>query len=764
MVKRFIISFSSLLFAFSANGQQSAVGQWEFFQSFNQLINLQEYRGSIFSAGPGGMFSYDPQSGEVRRFNTLDGMYRLNVSLLDYYEFADVLVLGYQDGTIQMFDGNSFTTISDIKNANIIGSRIPLSVANRENRLYLGFGFGLVSLRFTETDGYLIDFGVRNLLESGDQVEVLDIAFLADSIYITTSKGFFAAKETDNLLDFNAWKLLDTRLFSNLIEWDGNLVLTMGTDIYLLEDGLLNPTPTTFAWSILSRLEDELYGLGSKDGRACLVRFISKNFDFDTTSVLSPSNTSGLLQTPSGIYYSVSDVNGGLLYEPNDQDTLLPLQPNGPLLNFANRLEYLRDTIYAATGGYSSATNPTFNAAGLMAGSQGEWTSYSWITGVLPFGVFDIMDVAYNPFNETLYFTNLGQGLFAVNDTGIATFTPDNSPISMVSGAPDQGRCTGLFVDNEGTLWLADFFPSDNNPVSILTLDLEGNWTTYSHENQNAEGPNVFPEDIIMDLNNNIWVRNMPSRSTAGGQTFGLWVLNPRTRETVNINMGEDQLPDTRVFSFEVDLDGTVWLGTGKGVAAYYSPAEVFTSTSAVWPIFEGRPVLENHVVTAIAVDGANRKWFGTQDAGAWLLNEDATEQVLYFNQENSPLPSNNVLDIAIDQSTGVVYMSTDGGIVSYRGDATDIDYSKGCETIFPNPVRPDYEGLLTINCLPDNAIVKITDAAGYLAYENEANGNSLSWDLRDYNGRKISAGVYYIFAKTDQGSETLFGQFAVVR
>jgi hypothetical protein len=212
------------------------------------------------------------------------------------------------------------------------------------------------------------------------------------------------------------------------------------------------------------------------------------------------------------------------------------------------------------------------------------------------------------------------------------------------------------------------------------------------------------------------------------------------------------------------DKAGTIWVGTDNGVAVFYNSENVLAASNyaAVKPIVNRRPLLESQVVRAIAVDGANRKWIGT-DAGLWLISEDGEALVTHFNTQNSPLPSDKILDIALINKTGEVFVLTHSGLATYRSTATETTVKPDCAVVYPNPVRPGYTGLVGISGLPNNAVVKITDIAGTLVYQAQATGGTLAWDLRAGNGKRVKAGVYLAFSATPDGSQSCISKIAVV-
>jgi hypothetical protein len=163
--------------------------------------------------------------------------------------------------------------------------------------------------------------------------------------------------------------------------------------------------------------------------------------------------------------------------------------------------------------------------------------------------------------------------------------------------------------------------------------------------------------------------------------------------------------------------------------------------------------------VTTIAVDGANNKWIGTNN-GVWLISDDAEEILFRFTKDNSPLPSNDINKIAINPETGVVYIATDIGLVSFRGNATDGASTNDNLLVFPNPVQSDYTGTIAIKGLVENADVRITDVAGQLVFRTKAQGGQAVWNGKNYLNQRPRTGVYYVFVTNTDGSETKTGKF----
>jgi ligand-binding sensor domain-containing protein len=268
----------------------------------------------------------------------------------------------------------------------------------------------------------------------------------------------------------------------------------------------------------------------------------------------------------------------------------------------------------------------------------------------------------------------------------------------------------------------------------------------------------MFPQELLVDRLGQVWMIVDPAK---GG---GITVFNKSTNETAYLSSVQNKggLPTNSVKSIANDREGQVWVGTNEGVVYFPNPGNVFGSIDASRPIFENRFLLRDEAIIAIAVDGGNRKWLGTSN-GVWLLDPTGEELIFNFTEENSPLPSNKIKSIAINSKSGEVYFATDKGLASFRGAATESGFQFEAVKIFPNPVTAEFSGQVAINGLYRDAIVKITDLAGHLVWQTKANGGTATWNARQLNGNRVSTGMYFVFATSEDGSERHVGKIAVI-
>ena len=306
-------------------------------------------------------------------------------------------------------------------------------------------------------------------------------------------------------------------------------------------------------------------------------------------------------------------------------------------------------------------------------------------------------------------------------------------------------------VDAQGKYWIADY-------RNGLLSNSEGNYKTFSPNSLDTLYQ-TRRDSVITDLDGNRWSRR--------GESGRILVTNVKNQSVYVYNsVGSGNLPSNNVKTLALDKDGQIWVGTDRGVVVFDNPSAVFSGKNfdAYTPVFERRRLLGNETVTSIAIDGGNRKWMGTRN-GIFLFNADGTELVINFTEKNSPLPTNEISYITAEPA-GEVYIRTPKGMVSYIGTATEsgLKQDENAVKIFPNPVRPDFEGTIGIEGLVENAFVKITDAAGNLVYETRANGGTAIWNGRTLQGNKVETGVYLIFSANAKGEETCVSRLAVVK
>jgi Two component regulator propeller len=312
---------------------------------------------------------------------------------------------------------------------------------------------------------------------------------------------------------------------------------------------------------------------------------------------------------------------------------------------------------------------------------------------------------------------------------------------------------TGLNFDNNSNLWNLVSW----SPYIIQVLKKDGSWRLLDFSQFTYFNTTV--SKVIFTKNNQAWV----ILARDGGVLIysdvnGLSAPNASNTKVAKIGVGIGNLPTSDVPAICEDLDGKIWIGTQKGVAVFYNPENVFTGAN--WDCQQilieqdgnVQNLLEDDKVNAVAVDGANRKWIGTENSGVYCFSPDGQNEIYHFTFENSPLYSNAIRDIVTDETTGDVFIASEAGIQSFR---TPI--IKGFDNFskvhaYPNPVRPGTSSTVYVKGLVDEAIVKITDVAGNLIWETKAQGGQIQWNLQNFRNEKVVSGTYLINCSTANG------------
>jgi hypothetical protein len=330
----------------------------------------------------------------------------------------------------------------------------------------------------------------------------------------------------------------------------------------------------------------------------------------------------------------------------------------------------------------------------------------------------------------------------------------------------------GLKFDAKGNLWLLNGLQSK----SIKILKKDGVWASLDYTE--VRGKSNMKSIIISNQNENQKWLNITRISQ------GLFIFddngtidNIADDKKVFFSNFEDtdneggKISPGAFYCLAQDHNGVVWCGTDEGPLLFYNTAKVFdtdyTCSRVKIPRGDGTGLadylLQSDKVKAIAIDGANRKWIGTENSGVYLMSENGQETLEHFTETNSPLLSNDILSIAINPITGEVFFGTSSGLVSYQGNAVDASETFTNVHAYPNPVRENYNGIITITGLVKDTQVKITDLNGNLICQTTSNGGIATWNGKNINGNKVSTGIYLVICANQDGTQSAITKIMVI-
>ena len=460
----------------------------------------------------------------------------------------------------------------------------------------------------------------------------------------------------------------------------------------------------------------------------------------------------------------IADKNYGAIHLKDNQCECVQIE--SPENNDVYGITINGPDVYVARGGRSQIWVNAYNPFQIKKYDGLEWSTFDSNQFPDLDGRLDVLDVAFDPTNQNRFFAGCWYGGVAEFYDGelIEVYDATNSSLESTFDGQNFVRIGGIEFDKDGNLWVAN--SEVTNQLSVLRSN--GEWESFNLP-EIANTKRVG--DIVTTKSNNVWV------IVTGAN--GIYVMSGDGSEKKHLNVtsyftnGSDVLftPMNDVLSIAEDLDGAIWVGTTLGVTYYNNPDRVFSEENfyAYQPGLDigdniYHPLLEDEVVTAIAIDGANRKWFGTRYSGVYLISEDGEKEILHFDTDNSPLFSNNITDIEIEQESGTVYIGTDEGLLSYRSDAVRSKNAFDDLYVYPNPVRETYHGNVYINGLQFESNVKITTVSGRLVYETTSLGGQAVWDGKDLEGKRVHTGVYLVFCATRDGSESAMTKLLFIR
>ena len=731
-----------LLHSWGMSSAQSDIplSAWRLHISYNNTHTVAIAPDKVFGASENGIAVLDRSDNSITTYNKLNGLHGMGITSIAFDNTTTQLLITYQDGVMDLIKDNTIVSFDPARNSTLTGSKKINHISIRGNLAYLSADYGVVVFDLTRND---VKETWRDIGPSGTTVNVFKSTFKGDSIFLATEKGVFAGNLNQNLLDFSFWKRFDTGEFLGSIqsieEFNDKIYATVkDVGLYRYESG---------RWTKELFLQNEpLQSLNSSNDNL-LISSGQALWRLGVNDILSQVN-SDIIRHPnmaleeSGGQLWVADSTNGIIS--NLSGSFSNFLPNGPTNGRTTSLAYHDKTMYALAGGYSSTFTPLGNKGNIDQFLHGLWA-------MQPSSMDDLTSITFDSNSEKRYLGSFGYGVEERNtESSLQIFDETNS--SLVNTNPPERSVTITAVKkNDAGLWVANYGASQ----SLHFLDENNIWSAFSF----AQIVSRYPQKMDIDFYGNVWLVLNPDQ---GG---GILVFNKDENSSSYLTevAGSGGLSNRSVRSIAVDREGSVWLGTDEGVCYFADPSSVFSSeVNAVRPIFEDRFLLRDDKVTAIAVDGGNRKWIGTE-RGVWLFSPSGEELIHNFTADNSPLLSNVILDIGINHETGEVFFATSHGLVSFRSDATESDFQFQNVKIFPNPVTPDFSGMVAISGLATDAIVKITDISGKLVWQSQANGGTVSWNVRDNHGKRPSTGVYLVFSATSDGSESIAGKIAIV-
>ncbi len=735
--------------------QDIPIGNWRDHLPYSDAISVSYGNNVVYCATNSAVFMYDKTDMSIERLNLVNGLSDIGLSKIKFNSYNNKIIIGYTNGNIDVLDENkNITNLSFIKNSNIVGSKSINHIYLQGKLAYLSTGFGIVIMdtdKLEIVDTYL--FGPLGSFMVTNGVTM-------DSLYIyaaTTQGVYFANKNNFNLFDFNVWSLLPdlgTLDYSNIVTHSGFVFASSESTVWNGDTVFYNASgvwqkflPNGFNIKNLNESQNNL--LIAYDNAV-------EKYDFSLIKTATITTYKGLFNVkPYEVivdnedFMLIAEESHGIIRTRDNWNGEV-ITPNGPSSSRVFEMDFFENELWVVSGAYDPVSYEPINVSkNLMNHKAGDlWDNIDEnVFNANGTNARDAVSVAINPNNTAQVFMGTwDNGLFELNNGLVSNiFIAQNSVLdSTFFGSTKIGA---LAYDDNNNLWISNSFT--NNQLAVKTLN--NDWYSFGFVG-GISSSNVFT-DLIIDQNNYKWMIEPRAKSVLVFDDNNTISDKNDDRAVVNAN-----IPGTNLYSIAEDQDGEMWLGTDEGVAVFYNSSAIFDENITAEQIFiqqdgQTQILLGTEIVTTITVDGANRKWLGTQNSGVFLMSEDGTEQIEHFTTENSPLFSNNIFDVVINPKTGEVFFGTEKGIVSYKGTATDATDDFNNIFVYPNPVKPDFNGTIAIRGLVKDTDVRITDISGNIVFQTTSLGGQAIWDGKDFNGNKVQTGVYMVFNGSPDGN-----------
>ena len=762
-----------ILLSISINAQ-IGIGEWRLHVPVHKGRQVSETPKKVYMSTSYSLLEYDKESFELKEWSKVNGLSDNGVNSIVYDEDRAQLVIAYKSGNLDLFTDSEVINISDIKRYPIAGDKIINHVNIHNEKAYLACGFGIVVLdleRREIKETYYIS-------ENASFINILETTVLNDTLYAATESGLYHASMTsNNLADFNNWTVnsqFENKHVSALTSFQGQLLVNHFVEGFANDSLWIRNNDD---WTLFPNSEvDDYYQLIAYDDELLIAGNYKAYMFAEDLSLKSSVHTYGeespqpnmVIKGGNDSEYWIADRKYGLVHSKTPWNNEV-LSPNSVKYEFAYAIDAKGDALWTAGGGKESSGGNIWNRNSCQSYLSDSWSSFVFNEQEsIQTELFDMLDVAINPSNTSqVYFASWGGGLVETNN-GIVVNVFNESNSTLESKTVDGFyflRIGAIAIDNEQRLWIGNSIAND-----VLKMKDGDDWYSFNLGNSASLISEVI-NIMVSDRYNQVWIVLEDGNVVVYDHKGTIDDDSDDEIKKITTSAGSGAIPNRHVNVIKEDKDGEIWVGTDEGVSVFYSPSLIFESGSE-WDsqqiiIRQGeyfQNLLESSVITDMIVDGANQKWFATESDGVYLFSENGQEEIHHFTTDNSPLLSNTIQSIAVQEKTGEVFIGTEEGVISYRAVATEGEDVFGDVYAFPNPVRPGYTGNIGITGLVSDAIVKITDVSGNLVYETRAEGGQAAWDAKRIDGTEVSSGVYLVFCSDENGEQTLATKILVVK
>jgi len=752
-----------------------AMGKWRTHLAYNSVTKITQSSTSIYAVSDGALFSVGKEDKDIQVFSKISGLNDVNIIKIEYDEANDQLLIVYENGNIDLMHEVGVHNISDLFNKQMSSSKTINEVYFKGNFAYLSCDFGIMVLNLLKkeiSDTYFIG-------PDASEIKVLSTTIHDNIIYaLAEDKILQADANNRNLVNYEYWHQSDglpgSGKFQKIFTFAGKLLLLRDNKLYKRED---NNTWSNLLSAISIRtlnVSDEKILVGNGTNNTYVL-----NESFEMSTIEIPGSSDIEYDKKNDLYWSAGGESGVISYkfQADTNPTVEYYKPNGPAQNIPWSMTFAGEKLFVVNGGRWSSEYRRSGKIMIYENSSWKVIDESHIKPFTRSSALDFMNIAVDPQDDKHFFvTSYGTGLYEFRDDEFYKWHNHNNS-TLNSIFPGQGseysyiRLDGAIFDENNNLWVAN--TSSSSPIKILNN--EGEWLQLNYSE--ATLPTLGHILISNQNPNQKWVLSVRSKP-------GIFIWDDNNTLT---DEGDDKrrffsqfndvdnsggtITPTYFYCIEQDNNGVMWVGTDMGPLLFHNPSNAFdpgyTCSRVKIPRNDGTDLadylLQNEKIKAIVIDGANRKWLGTEGSGLYLMSENGLETIHHFTSANSPLLSDNIMSLALNPVSGELFIGTGNGLISYQTDAAESNNIYANVYAYPNPVRENYNGIITIVGLINKTQVKITDLNGNLIYQTVSNGSIATWDGKDFHGRKVNTGIYFAICANEDGTQSTITKIMVI-
>lgn len=770
MIKKICLAVALLIVMAVVPAKSQQVGSWSIYPVFsgNDNRSLVDTGSKVFFLADGWLYSYDKDNDESVFYTKMNGMSDTDISGIYYNYDKKFLLVAYSNSNIDIVRENGrVDNVPDLKSVILTVSKTINSVDFSGDYAYIATDFGYM----------VVDCNKCVVKESFNYGKAFKSIVVTDkNIFATFDKKIYVSSVGESHYELSSFKETNIKQEMQLRKIDNSSMLTTTGWFYYIKIG---EDPTNLAMSVIEKSAPSNVSMsGSNMVASYKEKYIVVSPDGTSQTVAMPSEIDGShLSTIDGKglwnldskglkEFSISDGSVTILHD--------TYRPNTSTVSEPYYLTYQNGTLYSMNSGrnYKGASNG--KSVMLSSLKNGVWNKLnpikvdihnnSYKSLIEPYGM------AIDPFDsEKIWFGSFFEGIYCIkNGKQIQKIDHLNSPMYL-----DFVVCVSdLKFDKEGNLWFSfyNFNKTTYAPLYILpkdklykenltaddfiSIDLGNFATTYGSQLC------ISKDGRYVLLGSNMWKSKLAIIDTNGTLTD---ISDDRVAIVTTYNDQDGKNFDIGYINSIKEDNGKYWLATNVGVGLINNIKAAFSGNVVVNRVKVPRNdgtnladyLLDGLCINDIAIDGANRKWFGSSTSGLYLTSSDGSEILEHFSTENSSLTSDEITSVACSTDDNRVFIGTKKGTFVYESDAAPSQDDYSDVYAYPNPVRPDYSGHITVAGLMDNSLVKITDSMGNLVYSGRSTGGMFVWNGLNSEGSRVNTGVYYVFASQNENDKS---------